>query len=126
MHGRTIEVGVAGGIDENLEALAFEFEVTVFAHVERHAIFETRATAGLDENTKGGGRIGLLGVQGLNLDGSGFGEVDHGINFIRLEAESREVGECLQLARLLRLARGAGNESAVRFLGVGFASTATE
>ena len=126
MHGRTVEVGVTGGIDENLDTLAFEFEVVVFSHIEGHTVFKTRATAGLDEHAKGGGRIGLLGVQGLNLDGSGFGEVNHSINFVRLEAESSEVGECLQLAGLLGFTGGAGDESAVGFLGVGFSGTRTD
>jgi len=65
-------------------------------------------------------------VQGLNLDGSGFGEVNHGINFVRLEAESSEGGECLQLAGLLGFPGRAGNESMVGFLGVGFGSATPE
>ena len=79
MDGGTVEVRVAGRIDENLHALALEFEVVRLAHVEGHAVFEAGAAAGLHEDAEDGLRVGLGFLEHLDLLGSGFGEVDHAL-----------------------------------------------
>ena len=89
MYGGAVEVGVAGGVDEDLHALAFELEVAVFKDVEGHAVFEAGAAASLNEDAEGRFRVGLLGMQRPDLLGGGFGEVDHAYYFIGLQAESR-------------------------------------
>ena len=65
-------------------------------------------------------------MQGFNLDSGGFGEVNHGINFSRVVAESSGSAECLQFAGLLRLTGWAGNEPTIGLLGIGFTSPVTE
>ena len=87
--GRTIQVREAGGVDEDLEALALEFLVAFLADVEGHAVLETGAASGLDEDAEGGFRVGLLGMQSPDLLGGGFGEVDHAFHIMGLQAESR-------------------------------------
>ena len=89
VHGGAVEVGVAGGVDEDLQALALELEVAVLAHVEGHAVFETGAAAGLHEDAEDGLRVGLGFLQGLDLGGGGFGEVDHAFKFRGVRKESR-------------------------------------
>ncbi len=76
MNGRTIQVSMTGGINEEFDALAFKFEVTVFAHIKRHAILKTRTTAGFDEHSELRAGRGLL-LQDLDLLGGRLGEVNH-------------------------------------------------
>jgi len=71
-----VEVGVAGGIDQDFKALALEFQVAVFPNIKGHTIFKARATPGLDEHAQNRLRISLL-LEDADLPGSGFGEIDH-------------------------------------------------
>jgi len=84
MYGGSVEVGVAGGVDKDLQALAFELEVAVLKDVERHAVFEAGAAASLNEDAQDRLRVGLGFLQHQDLLGGGFGEVDHAYHFIGL------------------------------------------
>lgn len=126
MHGRTVEVSVASGINQNGDALTLKFQVTFFAGVKRHAVFEARATACFHEDAECRGGVSLLGMQGFDLCRGGFGEVNHESIFIRVRRESSDAGRCSKLAGLLRFAGGAGDETAIGFIGVDFMGTVAE
>ena len=76
VYRRAVEVGVAGGVNQDFKALALEFQVAVFSNIKGHAIFKARATPGLDEHAQDRLRISLL-LEDANLPGGGFGEIDH-------------------------------------------------
>ncbi len=77
MHRRSVEVGVAGGVDEELQPLAFEFEVIGFADIKSHPVFEAGTAASLHEDPEYGFGIGLGLMKCAHLLGGGFGEDDH-------------------------------------------------
>ena len=71
-----VEIGVAGGVNQDFKALALEFQVAVFSNIKGHTIFKAGATPGLDEHAQDRLRISLL-LKDADLPGGGFGEIDH-------------------------------------------------
>ena len=88
MHGGAVEIGVAGGVDQDFKALALEFQIAFFPNIKSHPIFKARTAPGLDEHAQDRLRIGLL-LEDADLSGGGFGEIDHAYKFRGNRRESR-------------------------------------